>query len=272
MITHSFLDLHNGAIHYNESGNAKLNLLFIHGNSFSLRSFEHQLQSELSKLVRIICIDLPGHGASFRTTHHDKDMNLAAYASIVREFIEKMHLKSVILAGHSLGGHIALQAFQDIPAIKGLIIWGTPPMGVPMDTTAMFLPHPSAGLLFKEVISEQEMQILLDGLFYSAETAPEWVINSIRNTDGKGRVSLLNGVMQGNYKNERKVVESSNVPVLIMHGEKDKLINGEYFGSLQIPNLWQNKVQIIQDGSHCLHIEHPEKFNEIVKKFLSNLI
>src|SRR5262245_49504465 len=60
---------------------------------------------------RVFAVDLPGHGKSEAVGHQTVEQ----YAGEVLEFIKALNLNTSILAGHSLGGAVALQAAIDSP-------------------------------------------------------------------------------------------------------------------------------------------------------------
>jgi pimeloyl-ACP methyl ester carboxylesterase len=76
---------------------------------------------ELSSDYKVIAIDLPGYGHSVQSISGDDPLQL--YADVIAEFIKKKKLKKVALAGHSMGGQIAMIAALSHPKqIKKLIL------------------------------------------------------------------------------------------------------------------------------------------------------
>lgn len=106
-------------------------LVFIHGNSLSSKSFEKQLEDPFLKKYNIAALDLPGHGDSPIAANPSKTYSVKGFVHDVSVFIESNFHESVILVGHSLGGHIALETAAMLPNIKGIFIFGAPPLGKP---------------------------------------------------------------------------------------------------------------------------------------------
>ena len=71
---------------------------------------------------RILAVDLPGHGKSGGVGHHTID----DYATAIVEFMDAVHVSRAVLAGHSMGGAVALQmAIQSSNRVLGLMLVGS---------------------------------------------------------------------------------------------------------------------------------------------------
>lgn len=94
-------------IAYMEEGPASAPaIIFIHGLGSYAPAWKKQL-AELSKSYRCIAIDLPGYGKSAKG---EFDGGMAYNARIVLAFADKLGLREFTLAGHSMGGQIAITA------------------------------------------------------------------------------------------------------------------------------------------------------------------
>ena len=94
-------------IRFSDQGDGAV-LVILHGYLESIETFD-AIACELSKSIRVICIDLPGHGKSDLKQNQVsvEDMADAVYAVIQHLGINMIHL-----IGHSMGGYVAL-AFAD---------------------------------------------------------------------------------------------------------------------------------------------------------------
>ncbi len=106
-------------IAYLDRGEGPYTLLFIHGLGANLKAWQKNMDS-LSRQYRCIAVDLPGYGKS---SQGDYDFNMTFFAGQVREFIQALGLQKVVLAGHSMGGQIALTyVLRDIAPVEKLIL------------------------------------------------------------------------------------------------------------------------------------------------------
>lgn len=255
-------------LYYNYVGNGNKTIVFLHGNSFNSESFSFQIKSELANQFRLLTIDLPGHGESPPAENPENIYSLPALSDIVSKTIKNIVNGPFILAGHSLGGHIAIECIPQIKKCIGLIIWGTPPLTTLADLQTQFLPHPDLHLAYTEKLNPKELNRL--AAVYTDEHSAhfEFVKNAIIKSDGKFRPTIGKSLMSGEFPNEREIIESLDIPITIFHGNNENLINIDYLKSLQLKNLWQNKIHIIDKAGHCCQLEMPQTFNKLLKDFI----
>ena len=266
-MNHKNLNLQNIDIAYldNELNNEKC-ILFIHGNSLNTNTFQNQFSDTQLNQYRLIAIDLPGHGDSATSTTPEETYSVPNYAELIVAFVSSLNLENVILVGHSLGGHIAIEASEQIKQCNGLVIFGTPPIGMPPAMGDMFLPNPVINLAYSGEFSMEEAKTLA-----SAFATEEYKLEtSILNTDSNARVYLGASIGQGKFKDEIAICTAANFPIAIFHGEGDALINLDYLNNLSFP-IWKDKVHVIKDTTHCPQLENHNFFNTILIEFIESL-
>lgn len=242
-------------------------LIFLHGNTLSLASFVKQFDDEKLNKFHLVGIDFPGHGQSQWSENPEKDYNLFHFRDVVVEVIVNLKIESFILAGHSLGGHVAMECLPYLNNCKGLVIWGAPPVKLPLDLSSVFLPNPQQHLLFTKTLSESDISVLAS--LVANQKFGESVSEIIRQCDPEFRGHFPGSLANRMISDEYQLLVNSQLPVAILHGGGDQLINRNYYNSLEIPCLWRNSVITLENASHTPQLESPEAFNELLFQFIS---
>ncbi|MGD1809008.1 alpha/beta fold hydrolase [Dapis sp. BLCC M126] len=258
--------------YYESSGKGQI-IFLVHGNSSSGRSYLHQLQSQLGDTYHLIAMDLPGHGLSDVATNPEVTYSLPGYADAVVKVAKALDASDAIFVGWSLGGHILLEASDRLTDAGGIVIFGTPPIAnnAP-DLENAFLPHPSFSLGLTAELSQEDMLAYVRTFFkQDMVEIPQLFLEDIALTDGRARANLGASITPGGYQNEIEVVGNMTIPLMIIHGEQEQLVNADYIAGLKIPTLWNGEIQFIANGGHAPHWETPEKFNSLLMDFITDV-
>ncbi|SMD38052.1 Pimeloyl-ACP methyl ester carboxylesterase [Reichenbachiella faecimaris] len=116
-ITNEALITNQSKINYSTCGEGEIALLFVHGWNID-KSYWDVQQSKFCKDYQVVTMDLPGFGKSINTRGV---YSIDAYANDVKELINHLDLKKVVLIGHSMGGRIVLEAAQNNGEIVALV-------------------------------------------------------------------------------------------------------------------------------------------------------
>ncbi len=268
------LQLSSQSISYYESDGQGPVIVFVHGNSLSSKSFKRQFESPLARNYRLLAIDLPGHGRSERAKNPGSIYTLPGYAAVVAEFSEKLGLDDAVFVGASLGGHALLEALPNLKAVSGLFIFGAPPLPLPCNTDDAFLPKgDELSFVFNPEVSDEEVEVFVSHL-YRAETQDRSVADSqdICKTDGMARAVLGQSFMAGAYTDEVKAVADMTIPLAIIHGDEERLVNGSYYDAINTPTLWRAEVQTIAGAGHSPQWETPAEFNRLLDEFAQDTL
>ncbi|MDR3467136.1 MAG: alpha/beta fold hydrolase [Xanthobacteraceae bacterium] len=263
----AFIEGASGKIAYRQSTGTGRAIILVHGNSMSSRSFVRQLDGPLGQKRRLIAIDLPGHGESANATG-DTVYNLPGYARTVVDLAKRLGVEDAVFAGHSLGGHIVLEAAPNLPKAAGFVVFGTPPLAFPPAMDKAFLPNPAMNVGFAGEITKEQAQAYLASWFKPGTTdiAPSF-LDDLMRTDGRARTQLGASIVPDGYRDEIEVVAKLKQPLAVLHGADDQLINGGYFASLTMPTLWRGSVQTIANSGHTPQWEQAAQFDALIDAF-----
>ena len=120
------VDIDGTRIHYIDEGPSPVEgindapaILLIHGLGGQMRNFTFGVAGLLARQHRVVVIDRPGSGYSRRP--RGASATLSAQAAVLASFIQALGLQRPTIAGHSLGGAIALALALNHPDDVGAL-------------------------------------------------------------------------------------------------------------------------------------------------------
>jgi len=265
------LQISSQKIVYYESSGTGPAIMLIHGNSSSGLSYRHQIHSSLGEKYRVVAIDLPGHGDSepFAET---SAYSLPGYAAAVAAAADALDIPDAVFVGWSLGGHIVLEAHDQLGKAKGFVIFGTPPLAFPPAMNEAFLPNPAVNIGFKAEVTEEEARAYAASFFAPGASVPETpFVTDILRADGNARAGLAASIKPDGYQDEVDIVAHLSIPLAIFHGKEEQLVNETYLRKLTVPTLWRGDIQVISGAGHAPQWEHPEEFNGLLDAFMTDV-
>jgi len=262
---------------YIEEGQGSETIIFIHGLGSYIPAWKKNID-KLSKSYRCIAIDLPGYGKSSKNPHSGL---MSFYAKTVAEFIDKLNLEKVTLAGHSMGGQISIVAALHFPdKVDKLVL---------VDPAGFELFHPGQRLWFKDVMtpnlvrltSVEAIETNLASNFYNVPKDAMFMIEdriAMRTADDFENYCYavsqsVTGMVDEPVFDKLKHIKQ---PTLIFFGENDNLIPNRYLnpgktepiakaGANEIKN---SKLVMVPKCGHFMMFEKPGTFNTEVLNFL----
>lgn len=248
--------------------NGKPPIILIHGFLASAHTF-HKLIPMLKKHFSVIAIDLPGFGRSEKSTsfiysyHH--------YAELIIQCIDDLKLEKVIIAGHSMGGQIALNiALQAPDKVDKLILLassGYLPKAKKWLIYATYLPffHLAAKFHFRHETVLSNLQNVL----YDHSNITEDLINEYeRPVKEKNFFKALTRLLR--YREGDLASHQLNHilhPVLIIWGEDDRVIS-PMVGKHLAKDLPHATFITFKKTGHLLTEEKPEEIGEQMITFV----
>lgn len=264
------IDAPDGAVAIHQSAGEGPAVVLIHGNSSSSRAFSRQLEGRLGKRCRLFAVDLPGHGES-DDTKNPSAYSLPGHARAVRAVVDALELGEACFVGWSLGGHVALEMAPDLPRARGFVTFGAPPIASGESLQEAFLPNPAMRFTFQESLDSIEASAYVAAFFRPGFTdIPPFFLEDVARTDARARGALGASVGAGLYRDEGAVARGLKVPLAVLHGREEQLVNARYFGSVAMPTLWRGAVQIIPGAGHTPQWETPDAFDALIEAFVED--
>ena len=268
MIENHFNDKYK--LGYITKNTGDITIVFVPGNSLTLDIFNNQFSDSMFDEYSILAMDLPGHGESPPADNPELTYSVKGLASTLSEFIKETVHGPVVLVGYSLSGNIVIEMAPQLTNTIGIVINGTPPVSSLGDIVNGYLPDTSlAEVFFEDNLDEDKLNKFCRFCTNSNRDYDKVIKEMIIKTDKSFRGWLGKTVMQEQFGDEVKILENLEIPVAVLHGELDSLINLDYLRSLKIPKLWRGEVQIVESAPHLIHLTHTAEFNKLLHNFIS---
>lgn len=273
-----YAELNDGIrLAYVDEGNGSETILMIHGLGSYLPAWKKNI-SELSKYYRIIAVDLPGYGKSSKDPHSGL---MTFYAGVIADLIRKLELGPVNLAGHSMGGQIAMVLALEKPElVKRLIL---------VDPAGFEAFNAGQKNWFKDVMTPNLVRLTtvdaietnLASNFYRMPADAQFMIDDrIAMRDASDFENYCLAVARSVHGMVDEAVLDKiaqiKVPTLIFFGEDDMLIPNRYLNPGFTSKIAETGADLIKGSKlvmvpkcgHFMMFEKPEVFNSETHKFI----
>lgn len=238
-------------------------IIFVHGNSSSSNVFNPIFDSELFE-ENLIAFDFFGHGRSPRQGFDDK-YSIDSYRKQLLEIASKV-INDVYIVAHSLGGHIAIEVAPNIDNLKGLMVFGAPPIRKPLNFNEAFNTVEIMNMMYSDKVDEENLELLFQ-IFTKNKSYNGILKNDFRNTDPRIRLDLATELQNPEtLLDEVCIFKNLNCKKIILNGEFDPAINKEYLRAIQT-ECYFDLVEV-NDSGHYISVENSFEFNRLVKEFV----
>ena len=234
-------------------------IVFIHGNSSSSTVFDEIMKSETITQTKI-AVDLPGHGSNLDGYIYDDDFSVISYRKKLIAFINTID-DDILMAGNSLGGHLAIEIAEDINRLKGLVIFGTPPLKKPINLEDAFLPVEALQTFFTENPANEEIESSVNVTVFNKELAYK-IVEDFKKSNPKVRKAIVNDISQNSFLDQFKIFTNLKIRKYIIAGSHDPSVNPEYLKI--VADACHGNCELIH-FENCGHYASLEKPNEFVQ-------
>jgi len=201
-------------------------------------------------------LDLRGHGGS--SIPEDGDFSINSLAKDVDSLVRHRDLRRYVLVGHSLGGIVALADAGAHPdRVAGLLL--ADPSGdarqVPREQMSQFLAALESEA-YPRVVEDYWKEILAG----SRPGVREKVLSDLRTTPQQAVTAIFRSLAEFD---PRPSLQSFSGPRLSVITPFNDAPFSLHHIDPDLPHL------LISGTSHWLHMDRPEEFNSIMRKFLT---
>jgi 2-succinyl-6-hydroxy-2,4-cyclohexadiene-1-carboxylate synthase len=246
-------------------------LVMLHGFTGSAAGWGKHLDRLAAHGLRVIALDLPGHGQS------DGPADAGRYAlercqQDILAVLQQLGVRQgeAVLLGYSMGGRIALYtAFSGF--FRALILESASPgLADPAEREQ----RRSSDEALAASIERDGVQAFVDRwerlpLFASQSSLPTEVREALRrqrlHNRANGLANSLRGAGTGVQPPLHARLPTLNIPVLLIAGELDTKFTAIARSMAQA--LPQSRLSIIPGAGHAIHLERPEEFDSLVAAF-----
>ena len=250
---------HGVRIAYTDTGKGDTTLFFVHGWCLN-RSYWTAQEAYFSHRYRVIAVDLPGFGESGKNR---TVWTTAAFATDLDAVIWGLHLKHVILIGHSMAGHIILEAAIRAPGkIVGLV-------GVENFKHVGHLQSPEEKAAYIQGIEQLKhnfhgiaTQYFTQALF--SNTTPAEIKQRILNDLSHVDTTIAAACMEPDDFDEVKELKTANKKLYLINSDT-KPTDTTGFITHHLPY----RLFLIHGTGHFPMVEKPDDFNTLLSQALS---
>ena len=238
-------------------------VVLVHGIAGSTLLWQANL-SAIGARHKVFAFDLPGHGRSGKP---DGPCSIELFTRSLLGFLDACGLDKVVLAGHSLGGHVCLKLALERPErVARLVLIDSGGLGPEIDVG--FIKPLLSGF------TREATETMLRGLFANPAMVSRTMVDATFEALSRPgaweavRSAVESAVPRGiQVESLAERLPELRVPVLIAWGGKDGVIplarGKEAHSSLPGAELW-----VAENAGHCPQIEAASDFNDRLLKFL----
>ncbi len=251
-------------LHIADSGKGDKCVVLLHGYLESMYVWDDFLPL-LTPRVRVITVDIPGHGIS---TVQGEVHTMEYVADVLRDMLDVLGLEKVTMVGHSMGGYITL-AFcaKYAERLEGLVLLSSSPFP---DTELKRENRRREIALVKAGKKDALARVAPETGFapHNRKRLKDYIddlVECVHVTEDEGIVALLGGMIERVDQNE--MLRTTSVKQLFILGKHDAYIPVEAAEEFIALNP-QARVAWLENSGHMGFIEEPEECAAALLEFV----
>jgi pimeloyl-ACP methyl ester carboxylesterase len=256
-------------------------LLLIHGVGDDSTAWE-PVHAKLAQRFTVIAPDLLGHGESDKPR---ADYSLPAFANGMRDLLTVLGIDRVTVVGHSFGGGVAMQfAYQYPQLVERLVLVSTG--GVAKDVSVAL--RAAAMPMGSEALAILRVPGVLPAVRLFGRAIGTVLGSTKFGRDAADVVGLLEGfqdphALSAFARTLRSVVDGrgqfvtmldrsylmQSVPMQLIWGDEDLIIPVSH-ARMAHAAMPGSRLEIFEDSGHMPFHDHPDRFVEVVERFIDS--
>lgn len=239
-------------------------LILLHGFTENHEVWDSVIE-KLRETFWIIRPDLPGHGDSGFPEHIRSMEDMADW---LMDFLRKVDIRKCYLAGHSMGGYLALAAAQKYPDFfEGVCLINSTPV---QDTDEKKQNRNRVIDFVRNSGGAGFIETLIPSLFTESNrhAHPEWIsasLNRALKTPDETIIRCQEIMM--NRPEYMNVLADGKVPVSLILGAQDTLIPCEQTAGL-IYQYTDAHLDVLHNSAHMSMVEEPHAVAQALSLYL----
>lgn len=242
-------------------------IVFAHGMLMDRTMFTAQ-HSALSDTYHTISYDLRA-----RTDQYKGRYDLYSLADDLNALLSALEIKSIILAGVSMGGFMALRFADRYPEkVEGLILINSMAASHSQDEQEEYKDIAAQiqekGINSKSMLDVSQAKMFGETTLKENSSLVEYWTDRWRTYPAESVYNAMHSWID--RKSFLDKLYNITTPVLMIHGEEDNVLIPERTESTleRLPNA---RLAVVPRAGHSAPIEQPEQVNHVLRKFLSDI-
>lgn len=243
-----------------------MTIVLLHGYLESIEVWD-DFTKLLKPAMRVVAIDLPGHGISeVKGEVHTMEF----LADTVHAALELLDVERCVVCGHSMGGYVALEMLRKYPQmLTGIILFHS-------------VPYPDTEE--KRENRKREIEVVKAGKkdLLAAHAATLFALSNRKRfadkieeigdqaylTDEEGVLALLRGM--GERRDNNDTLSGSSLPQMFIFGSEDSYIPEEVALEMSRQHP-QARILRLENSGHMGFVEEPQKSASEITSFCGSL-
>lgn len=235
-------------------------IIFLHGNSSSSRVFEEAVDL-LTISCDVLLIDLIGHAEGPMTGAYE----LSEHVKYVLDCCEEV-VGDILIVGHSLGGHVAVQLMDKLRDVKGVILSGMYPFNSSTNADEVYNNTPLFSTYLNAQTTMESLDATIDAAIQNKEVA-EVIKEDFLCADPMVREAWRH--FETNYQeifDEVQALKNTESRQVLVYGVNDPFVNPNYLQVIKESESLKLELMPVENCGHYVSLERPQEFADVVSE------